>query len=101
MSGRLAAITGTLMILGAAAAATAIYLPGSAGNPGASAPTIGSKAVVADGLGRTVANGVGLAIGAIPRVKATGQARSTAGSHASSGHVAASSKQAGTPRSRG
>lgn len=98
MSGRLAAITGTLMILGAAAAATAIYLPGSAGSRGASTPTIGSKPVVADGLGRTVANGVGLAIGAIPRVKATSPARSAAGSHASSGRSSSGHASKPAPR---
>lgn len=75
------------MILGAAAAVTAIYLPGSSGHSAASTPTIGGKPVVADGLGRTVANGVGLAIGAIPRVKNTSPARSAAGSHAGSGHA--------------
>jgi hypothetical protein len=89
MSGRIAAIAGTVLVLGAAAAATAVYLPGSAGHPAANTTTIGGKPVVADGLGRTVANGVGLAIGAMPRVSAT--SRATAGSHASSNSRAAKS----------
>lgn len=83
-SGRLAAIAGTVTILGAAAAATAVYLPGNTGHPAASTTTIDGKHVVADGLGHTVANGVGLAIGAMPRVSATSRAKSTAGNHTAS-----------------
>jgi hypothetical protein len=104
MSGRLAAIAGTVTILGAAAAATAVYLPGSAGHPAPSTTTIDGKPVVADGLGRTVANGVGLAIGAMPRVSATSHAKSTAGSHATSSshaaknHAASSHASKSTPR---
>jgi hypothetical protein len=91
MSGRVAAITGTVLVLGAAAAATAVYLPGSAGRPAAGTTTIGGKPVVADGLGRTVANGVGLAIGAMPRATATSLATSTPATHATSNRHAAKS----------
>jgi hypothetical protein len=86
MPGRLAAIAGTVMVVGAAAAAVAIYLPGSTNSPIAGQSAIGGKPV-ADSLGRTVANGAGLAIGAVPDVGATTRAKPTAGSHASSGHA--------------
>jgi hypothetical protein len=99
MSGRVAAVTGTVMVLGAAAAATAIYLPGNASHPAASTATISGKPVVADGLGRTVANGVGLAIGAMPRGSATSLAGSTPDRHAiSNGH--AGSRHASKPGHR-
>jgi len=103
-SGRLAAIAGTVMVLGAAAAATAVYLPGSTGHPAASTTTIGGKPVVADGLGRTVANGVGLAIGAMPRASTSSQAKPTASAHSTSNsHAAkshASSSHASKPAAR-
>ncbi len=104
MSGRLAAIAGTVMIVGAAAAATAVYLPGGAGHPAPSTATIDGKPVGADGLGRTVANGVGLAIGAMPRVSATSSAKSAAGGHATgNSHAAkshATSSRASKPAAR-
>jgi hypothetical protein len=96
MPGRLAAIAGTVMVVGAAAAAVAIYLPGGANSPTAGQAQIGSKPV-ADSLGRTVANGAGLAIGAVPDVDAASHAKSTAGSHGTNGH--ASSGHASKPAS--
>ena len=94
MPGRLAAIAGTIMVVGAAAAAVAIYLPGSANSPTAGHAGLGGKPV-ADSLGRTVANGAGLAIGAVPDADAASHAKSTTGSHASTGH--ASSGHASKP----
>jgi len=94
MSGPLGAFTGAIVIVGAAAAAAAIYLPGSASSPTAGQAGIGSKPV-ADSLGRTVANGAGLAIGAVPDVDASSHAKSTTGSHASTRH--ASSGHASKP----
>ena len=94
MPRRLAAIAGTVMVVGAAAAAVAIYLPGSSNSPTAGHAALGNKPV-ADSLGRTVANGAGLAIGAAPDADATSHAKSTAGSHASTGH--ASSGHASKP----
>jgi hypothetical protein len=96
MSGRLAAIAGTIMVVGAAAAAVAIYLPGSANSPTAGQTELSGKPV-ADSLGRTVANGAGLAIGAVPDADAASHAKSTTGSHASTGH--ASSGHASKPAS--
>jgi hypothetical protein len=84
------AIAGTVLTLGAAAAWTAVYLPGTAGHSAPSTATISGKPTVADGLGRTVANGVGLAIGAIPRTSATSGAKSGADSHASGSHAGGS-----------
>jgi murein DD-endopeptidase MepM/ murein hydrolase activator NlpD len=79
--GRLAAITGTLLIVGAAAAAVVIYLPGRAGDPAAGQARAGSDQVK-DSLGRTVANGVGLAISALPRAEVTSRAKAATGSRA-------------------
>jgi hypothetical protein len=94
MPGRLAAIAGTIMVVGAAAAAVAIYLPGGANSRTAGPTALGGKPV-ADSLGRTVANGAGLAIGAVPDADAAGHAKSTTGGHASTGH--ASSGHASKP----
>lgn len=75
------------MIVGAAAAAAAIYLPRTASSQGPGQAQIGGKPV-ADSLGRTVANGAGLAIGAAsPDVNPTNRASSATGSHASSSHA--------------
>jgi hypothetical protein len=86
MPGRLAAIAGTIMVVGAAAAGLAIYLPGSTNSHTAGGAALGGKPV-ADSLGRTVANGAGLAIGAVPDIGATPHAKPTAASRASSGHA--------------
>jgi len=88
------------MVVGAAAAATAVYLPGSTGHPAASTTTIDGKPVVADGLGHTVANGVGLAIGAMPRVSASSRAKPTATAHAASTSHAAKSHAASSHASK-
>jgi len=96
-SGRLAVITGTLAVVGAAAVATAVYLPGNTDHPAAGTAMIGNTPAVADGLGREVANGAGLAFGkAIPSVSASSPASSTA-SHASSSRA---STHASKPASR-
>lgn len=75
-----------LVVLGAVAAAVVTYLPGRTGGPAAGQATIGGNQVN-DPLGRTVANGVGLAISALPRAEGTSQARSSAGSHTSGSHA--------------
>jgi hypothetical protein len=70
------------MIVGAAAAAVVIYLPGRPGDAAAGQPRAGSDQVT-DSLGRTVANGVGLAISGLPRAEVTSRAKAATGSLAS------------------
>ena len=76
MPWRIAVITGALMVIGVVAAGVAIHLPGRAGGPAAGQASL-DGAPVTDALGRTVANGVGLAISALPRAKATSGAKAT------------------------